>query len=536
MEPEEDFPPLAHVLPRMSSDANANAELVAALQSYDGRLLRRVAQRLCKPRNQWPAAELIERCLGTLANTPVLDRRLRDLAATSRLVLDLIRQSRQPRWRVGALVEISVALGAEDGLAPVLDLLESGLLFPETRAGETVNDFSAWLARSDAHRPARVFTPPLVRERLRALGPTIAPEAARLRGVAFAATPLEADGLQYPLRLSVLWQQVCAGSLRRTLQQDLFKRDLDRLRADPLLAAAPSDALAEVPDLGLLTLAWGLALGVLKEEEGEIQAGGFDDAWRDLPALLARLWATLPNLRGWSPSLGWNVDTTLGNPYPSTYLLALVILAALPDGQWACPAEIDDWMLRRHPFWAREGSGAEDNGAARKPAKSAEKRGLQPDLEVFLLGVAYPLRLVEVARGDEGGFLVRLSEMGRWLLDSRDAPPAFPAFPQTLLMQPNLEILAYRQGLSPDLIVRLGRIASWKTLGPACTLQLEPGSVYRALEQGETFEGIVGLLESRGMKAVPPPVLEALRTWANKERPSPSFRPRRLSSFPAAPS
>src|SRR5262249_2762733 len=162
--------------------------------------------------------------------------------------------------------------------------------------------------------------------------------------------------------------------------------------ADPLLAAAAADALIEVPDSGLLTLAWSLALGVLKEEEGEIQAGAFDDAWRDLPGLLARLWAALPELRGWNPSQGWNVDTALGNPYPSGYLLALTLLAALPAEHWARPADLDAWMLWRHPFWAREGAGQaatpEDNGAARKPAKETEKRGLQPDLEVFLLGVA----------------------------------------------------------------------------------------------------------------------------------------------------
>ena len=51
-------------------------------------------------------------------------------------------------------------------------------------------------------------------------------------------------------------------------------------------------------------------------------------------------------------------------------------------------------------------------------------------------------------------------------------------------MQPNLEIIAYRQGLTPALIARLTRFAAWKSLGAACTLQLEPETVYRALEAG----------------------------------------------------
>jgi hypothetical protein len=96
------------------------------------------------------------------------------------------------------------------------------------------------------------------------------------------------------------------------------------------------------------------------------------------------------------------------------------------------------------------------------------------------------------------------------------APAAPPAFPQTLLVQPNLEILAYRQGLTPALIAALSRFAAWKSLGAACTLQLQPETVYRALESGETFESILQTLQRHGMKATPTPVLDSLKTWANK--------------------
>jgi len=80
--------------------------------------------------------------------------------------------------------------------------------------------------------------------------------------------------------------------------------------------------------------------------------------------------------------------------------------------------------------------------------------------------------------------------------------------------------------LSPDLVVRLTRLAMWKTLGAACTLQLQPETVYRALEQGETFESMLQTLERHGQKATPPAVLDALRTWADKRE--------RLSVYPAA--
>src|SRR5262249_11514415 len=87
-------------------------------------------------------------------------------------------------------------------------------------------------------------------------------------------------------------------------------------------------------------------------------------------------------------------------------------------------------------------------------------------------------------------------------------------------------VIAYRQGLSPALIAKLGQFATWKTLGSACSLQLEPDSVYRALEAGQTFETIRQTLEQHGMRATPPAVIEGLRTWSNKRE--------RLCVYPAA--
>ena len=64
----------------------------------------------------------------------------------------------------------------------------------------------------------------------------------------------EADGLEWLLRLAVLWQQVAAAPLRRTQQGDFFKRDFERLGQDALLNAAPADQLAQVPDFEVVGL------------------------------------------------------------------------------------------------------------------------------------------------------------------------------------------------------------------------------------------------------------------------------------------
>src|SRR5262249_6267118 len=150
--------------------------------------------------------------------------------------------------------------------------------------------------------------------------------------------------------------------------------------------------------------------------------------------------------------------------------------------QWASPKELEKWMMKRHPFWAASLARSTDDPSTRSNGKAKRPTDANIGLATFLLGVAFPLRLLEAAKDSAGAPLVRLSSLGRWVL--RLAPDAGPitVFPQTLLVQPNLEILAYRQGLTPDLIAALTRCATWKGLGAACTLQIEPHSVYRALE------------------------------------------------------
>src|SRR5437016_6077619 len=102
--------------------------LQRTLAVYAEPLLRGVAAKLLKPRNQWPAEELIARCVATAANPAVVDRRLQEQDAASRQLLALIGHSRQPVWSLGNLVELAIALGHTDGVKPVFDLLSAGLL------------------------------------------------------------------------------------------------------------------------------------------------------------------------------------------------------------------------------------------------------------------------------------------------------------------------------------------------------------------------------------------------------------------------
>src|SRR5260370_20031893 len=122
------------------------------LGRYDEALLRQVAARLVKPRGHWPVEELVERCVATVGNAAVIDRRCQKLEPAGRRLRALIGHSRQPCWYVGNLVELLAALGQPDGLRPVLSLLEAGLVTPDL-ADTPVHTFEAWLGQTP---PARL--------------------------------------------------------------------------------------------------------------------------------------------------------------------------------------------------------------------------------------------------------------------------------------------------------------------------------------------------------------------------------------------
>jgi hypothetical protein len=502
-------------------------KLRQTLVCYEEPLLREVAGRLVKPRNQWPLEDLIERSLATVDNPAVLDRRLQELEPASRQVLALMGHSRQSCWSLANLIELVLSLGHPDGLQPIFALLQAGLLYPilgsrpEAAPQGTLKTFEQWLAFSGPPGP-KLFTLPLIATRAvgEELGlPDLSEELAngelartkedkseRSPSISFSpfSSPShqEADGLEWLLRLAVLWQQVASAPLRRTQQGGFFKRDLERLSQDPLLNAPPADRLAGVRDLGFFLVSLAELEGIVREADGELRAGSLPAAWEtSLSAALESLWTDLPRLSGWNPLDGWRDGEPAGNPFPSAYLLLFLLLARLPENAWIRPFVLETWLLEHHPYWKDE---------SLRPSRQ------QPWVEAFLLGIAYQLRLLHATRDSQGEWRVRLSPTGRWLLRLGEIHPAEANYPQTLLVQPNLEIIAYRQGLTSSLIVRLTRFAAWKSLGAACTLQLEPETVYRALESGQTYETIRLTLEQHGTRVIPPAVLDSLRTWSNK--------------------
>ncbi|HJZ91514.1 MAG TPA: helicase-associated domain-containing protein [Gemmataceae bacterium] len=482
----------------MESDRSAWAEAVrAGLARYDEPLLRAVAARLFKPRNQWPPDELAARAVATLSNTPVIDRRLKELPPSPRHLLATVGRSRHSTWTVGQLLALLGALGHSEGLAPILILLDTGLAVPVlTDAVKTLRDWEEWLSASPT--TARLIIPPPIADRATRDGLPLP----QLRGKKFDAKAVHvADGLEWPLRLGVLWQQLRAAPVRLTQSSALFKRDLTRLQADPLLGAPLADQTVDVPEAGVLVMGMGIAAGLFVAEAGELRAGQFPSAWdRGLVPTIAGLWSALPGIDHWDPLRGYLL-TEEGAPFPTVALPALLVLAAQPDDLWTHPADVAEYLLTRHPSWVTVLHGGADDA--------------EDWTEAMFLGWALPLRLVEATQDGEGWW-VRLTAVGRHLLADGPAPDLHSPFPQSLVVQPNGDVIVYRQGLTPGLIGRLSRFADWKGLGPACTLGLSAESVYRGLESGLTMADITSVLQQHSAHPVPANVLDLVRRWTGK--------------------
>lgn len=475
-----------------------------ALAGYPAERLRAVVEAL-GPWERRPTARGAPGAIAERLDAPdVVEGLLAGLEPASLSTLGLIGLAGTAPWRLSALAGALRATGIDPAAAG--PLVELGLVAPAPGvAGTAPIDPIALLERA-ADDPAAWLVPHSA-----AVGRIPAPTVPR--GAPAAAGPVrqvrEADRLEAVLRLSALWQRAAEAPLRWTLDRTLYKRDRQRLEDDPAIAGPIADELRPLDEP--LEVWFGLAhgLGLLRDEEGSerIVAAGAD-FWAEhavhLPQMAAQQWLALDAQGDRAAPEGARAARRLG----PLRLAGLLRLAALEGGEWAA---LDDLA-------AAIAAGARPEAEAAGPGRGdrlAEE--LRARLEATLLGPAYALGLVRAAEEDPSGRrVVQLTDFGRYVLGMGPAPAPREAFPHFLTVQPNFEIIAYRQGLNPYLIGQLGRFARWRRLGAAVELALTPESTYRALEGGMTPEAILERLTRHSARPLPAGVADALRTWAGR--------------------
>lgn len=501
-----------------------------ALTRYDGALLAAIARALGFHDTPAGRASLAATIGDHLSEPRAADRVLPRLPAASRRAMTLLAVTETAAWGTEAMAHALACLGV--GLAEAVGpLIESGLLALALPGDAAVRDVPALLAGSGPAGATLVAHPATVSSARTTLpeGPEPLPRSGPVR------LPREADGLEPILRMAVVWQRVADAPLRQTQQGTLYKRDRDRIEDDPVLAGPIADALEPLPDMPAFWLTLARAVGLLESEAGsERVAAARPKFWSEnayhLQQMTAVRWL---GLRTWHELGGMQRDgAVLELALPYVRPAVLLWLATLGEDDWVTLDDFATFLRALAPDWDRatfaSASPFEPQPAAPPRSRHLKARARDDEppaaaatpagtLDAMLLGAAYQLGLVrageEIASGRRA---VQLTPLGRYLLALGPPPPPRPEYEHFLFVQPNFEVIAYRQGLNPSLIGQFSRFALWSQVGAAMALRLTPESVYRGLEGDQSAQAMLDLLARHSPRALPPGVSEAVRTWAGR--------------------
>jgi hypothetical protein len=449
------------------------------------------------------------------------------LSAGSRLALGLYGLSESTSFSVAGL---SVALRIlETEPAPaIVRLLELGLLAvdPDSSTGP-VDEFGEVLESRD---PLRVFlrVHPAVPKAIR----TTRPEGR----LPLSDNPIvqvrEPDGLEAVIRLAALWQRVGAEPLRQTQQGVLYKRDSDRIDLDSVLSAPIADSFVALPDSPSLWLALARRVGLIElDAEGERLLAADPEFWTEnefhLPQMIATSWLAL---QSWHELQSGPRAVSQAESAAAYIRPALLLwLSTLAESEWVALEDLAGHLTAHWPAWIRLSLSAQaDENSRPTPSHTSRGRsrartdaGPRPKavgiLEAILLGAAYPLGLIRT--GEEASTkrrVVQLSALGRYVLAAGPTPPPRPAFEKFLFVQPNFEVIAYRQGLTPQLVGRLSRFAWWTQIGSALELKLSRESIVFGLDRGAKPKWMLETLARHSQHPLSRGVVDAISNWAER--------------------
>ncbi len=523
----------------------------SALAGYEGSRLREISQEIGAT-EPLPRASALPGLIADLLADDVSSL-YSEISPGARLCLGLFAMVEAPSWPAEEMLTALRALGASLAES-VGNLLSFGLLVLRPRANPS---------NSTTLPPYPLTWPPadnellgfdlLVHPAANSVARVYLPEAEPPKASGPVRQIREADGLEPLLHLASLWQILVEAPLRQTQQGDLYKRDRDRVESDKVLTGPITDVLRPLSDPVALWFDLAKEIGLIGPvpETDRIEAAPAE-YWAEnavhLPQMIASRWLS-PKSRERTNSEGKEVEvegeaqrlalTALrpvlllwiarlgGDAWVAIEDLHSHLLAFDPKGPLA-PIEISTPALEKSPGLPKgRGRRAKTGKDTEPPLSGAES------LEAILLGPAYLLGLVRAGEEDPSRRrVVQLTDLGRYVLTLGSPPPPKPRFPHFLYVQPNFEMIAYRQGLTPPLIGRLSRFARWSQIGAALTLQLTPESVYQGLESGLTPDQMLEFLNEHAARPLPAGVAEAVRTWAERRERLTYYSSATLIEFP----
>lgn len=479
------------------------------LAKYSEDLLESTAARATRFTRSKRSGDAVEQIVRTLRNEKAVSKMIADLSRPQQATLSILRRACRIPMRWDHAVRILSCLGIESPYPVLQELLSAGLLWMQKPASqEPLVRYEVPDGLPPELLPTISLSAPLFEQTL-SLPETKCPLPSSKATGAWRS----ADGWEWPIRLAVLWQASWLAPIKRTQQRQLFKKDRERLTGSGILSAETLDSLAKIPEAGLLVYHLAQDQGWLNPSEDEQSPQA--PLWQVWPDELVDVLVQCG--RGLVTADVWNElgpDAPVGSfatDMASARFLCLYWLGQVESTHGVLVEEIAANLERVHPAW---GGGAE----APATLRNGRDRGrlCRTWTRAFLLGAAYQCGLIEAADADREDAKVRLSSIGRRLLDLPATISAAERHPQTLLVQPNHQIVVFRQGLSIDLLTHLVLFAEPRSAGAALTFELTPASVYHGLEAGLSTSRMLEILTRGGGRAIPAGVQQSIETWSQK--------------------
>ncbi|QDU60532.1 hypothetical protein Pan216_13740 [Planctomycetes bacterium Pan216] len=479
------------------------------LQRYSSDLLERTAERAARFSRSKKAKESSDRLVQALASKRSVGKIIDELDEAAQEALAIFRRSPLIEWRWDHAMRLLGACSIRSPYRAVQSLLTDGLLWMRpSRPGEELTRFEVNDGLPIEALPVITLAAPLS-ESL----PDQASPVKGLVGTEASGSWRAADGWEYPMRLALLWRLATRLPIRRTQQNILFKRDQERIGQNSLLEAPFVDTPEACDQLGMLTYALAVQGGMLDRFcDEQFPTESLADHWpADRNELLLKCLGDLIGVENWN-ELGEETPTgPFASEMASARFLVLYWLGSLPPEQGASVEQLASKLEQCHPPWTETG---ERIGPLRQEETRA--RLARKWIRKFVFGSLYQTGAVEILQTGDGEDLARLSPWGKRFLGEEVELPELPAFPGTLLAQPNHEVVVYRQGLSVELLRRLAVFCEPKTLGAALTYEISADSVYIGLEAGLSADTMIETLEQYGGREIPTGLSTSIRTWAER--------------------
>src|SRR5262245_38054557 len=273
---------------------------------------------------------------------------LADLPSELRPVLALLPYVPPSGWRLEEMRELLRFIGCsvpDKALRAMLGLGFLALHAPNWRV-ETLRHFDLALNGWEGEQLSLVCHPALANQLA-----TPAFQPAKKSIVRHVRNVREADGLEFLLRVAVLWERIAQSPIRLTQDTALFKRDKERLGSDVVLTSPMFDAMAPIKDIGYLAIVLGKHLNLLiADQEGEMLRAQMGTTWlQELHTIQQRLWHGLMTVRSWTDQNGDSGVSMDVHRLPAKRWAVLLRLASLPPDGWLSVTELDRDMRACDP-------------------------------------------------------------------------------------------------------------------------------------------------------------------------------------------